>query len=53
MNSSSAQYVIDGLGYLPCDDGSKIQSTHCDGIGKVSVEKAETTAGKAGANARW
>ncbi len=37
--------VCDGLGYLPCDDGSEIQCTHCNGTGKVPAEQAETTAG--------
>jgi hypothetical protein len=35
--------VCDGLGYLPCDDGSEIQCEYCDGTGKVSAAKAEIT----------
>jgi hypothetical protein len=31
--------MSDGLGYLPCDDGSEIQCTYCDGTGKVPMEK--------------
>jgi hypothetical protein len=43
--------VCDGLGFLPCDDGSEVQHTHCDGTGKVPAEKAEAMAGKIRANA--
>jgi DnaJ-class molecular chaperone len=35
--------VCDGLGYLPCDDGSEIQCEHCGGTGTVSAEKTEIT----------
>ena len=37
--------VCDGLGYLPCDDGSEIQCEHCNGTGKVSAERAEALRG--------
>jgi DnaJ-class molecular chaperone len=39
--------VCDGLGYVPCDDGSELQCAHCDGTGKVPVVQAEPTAGVA------
>jgi DnaJ-class molecular chaperone len=45
--------VCDGLGSLPCDDGSEIQCTHCDGTGKVPAEKVEIMAGTIRANAPW
>jgi DnaJ-class molecular chaperone len=31
--------VCDGLGYIPCDDGSEIQCAQCDGTGKVPAIK--------------
>jgi DnaJ-class molecular chaperone len=27
--------VCDGLGYVPCDDGSEVQCEQCEGTGKV------------------
>jgi hypothetical protein len=32
--------VCDGLGYIPCDDGSEFQCAHCAGTGKVPADQA-------------
>jgi DnaJ-class molecular chaperone len=35
--------VCDGLGYIPCDDGSELQCARCDGTGTVPAGQTEPT----------